>query len=88
MMMSKWEMGDCDCKEVLDLLSAYIDYELSSEERRMLDAHLSQCQPCKVYLESLNYTVKLSVRLEKQESYEMPKDVRVKLRSFLKEKCK
>jgi anti-sigma factor RsiW len=85
--MSKSEINHCNCKKVLELLSAYIDSELSNDEKRMLDKHILQCQPCKVYLESLNYTVKLSVRLEKQESYQMPKDVRVKLRTFLKEKC-
>lgn len=86
--ISKEEISHCDCKKVLELISAYIDSELSNDEKRMLDAHILQCQPCKAYLESLNYTVKISVRLEKQESYQMPKDVRVKLRTFLKEKCK
>ena len=80
-------MSDIDCKKACELLSAYIDSELMVEEKRILDMHLNECPQCKDYLQSLNYTVRLSSKLEMYEYYEMPKEVKVKLRTFLREKC-
>lgn len=80
-------MSDIDCKKACELLSAYIDSELTTEERRILDIHLNECPNCKDYLQSLNYTVKLSSKLEMYEYYEMPKEVKTKLRTFLRDKC-
>jgi predicted anti-sigma-YlaC factor YlaD len=80
-------MSDIDCKKACELLSAYIDSELTVVEKRTLDTHLNECSQCRDYLQSLDYTVRLSSKLEMYEYYEMPKEVKVKLRTFLREKC-
>jgi anti-sigma factor RsiW len=80
-------MRDYDCRKICELLSAYIDGELGDDERRTLEKHLDSCLHCRVYLESLDFTVKISSRLEGHEPYEMPQEVRTKLRAFLKERC-
>ncbi len=81
-------MSDYDCRRVCELLSAYIDGELAEEESQALETHIDNCLHCRVHLKSLNFTVKISSRLEGHEPYEMPQEVRAKLREFLKERCR
>ena len=38
-----------------DLLSAYLDGELTQEERIKIDSHLTACRDCRLELESLRY---------------------------------
>ena len=42
-----------DCKEVKQLLAAYLDNEVTVEERRQIDAHLAVCPDCKKELDEL-----------------------------------
>ena len=42
-----------DHRQVGDLLIGYLDNELSSEERRQVDAHLASCLACRRDLEAL-----------------------------------
>lgn len=42
-----------------ELLSAYIDDEVSAEERQEVEAHLNTCQECRQELDSLRWTVTL-----------------------------
>lgn len=38
------------CRQVVDFLCAYLDGELSADERREFDEHLAICPPCVAYL--------------------------------------
>ena len=40
------------CQEMVNFLMAYLDEELSPDERRDFDAHLAECPPCVVYLDT------------------------------------
>jgi|WetSurMetagenome_2_1015567.scaffolds.fasta_scaffold190824_3 predicted anti-sigma-YlaC factor YlaD len=42
-----------DCKEVSGLLAAYLDNEVTAEERRQIDAHLAVCKSCRQELADL-----------------------------------
>jgi anti-sigma factor RsiW len=42
-----------DCKEVKQLLAAYLDNEVTAEERRFIEAHLAVCPECKKELDEL-----------------------------------
>jgi anti-sigma factor RsiW len=42
-----------DCNRVRDLLAAYLDNELSAEERVEVEAHLSACAGCRKALDSM-----------------------------------
>ena len=37
---------------MVNFLMAYLDEELSPEQRRVFDEHLEQCPPCVVYLDT------------------------------------
>lgn len=48
-----------DCRQVLDFLAAYLDGELSEQERSDFDAHLAFCPDCVRYLDSYRETARL-----------------------------
>jgi anti-sigma factor RsiW len=68
------------CKDIVDLLSAYMDEDLSGEARRELDRHMAACPPCIRFLESLKET-RAHVRALRCE--EIPPEVQALLRKFL-----
>lgn len=48
-----------ECRELFARLSAYLDGELSAQERRQIEEHLCGCPPCVEFIESLRRTVDL-----------------------------
>lgn len=47
------------CRDVLDFLMAYIDGELTEQERSEFDRHLAVCASCVNYLESYKAAVRI-----------------------------
>ena len=54
--------GSMTCKEFVDFLMAYLDRELPEGQRDVFEAHLDDCPPCKVYLDSYRETVEIGRR--------------------------
>ena len=52
-MSEKKEKAAMDCKQVSELLTAYLDNEVTPEEREQIEAHLIICQRCRKELEEL-----------------------------------
>jgi anti-sigma factor RsiW len=48
-----------NCKEVLALLSDYVDLELPSEACGEVKKHLADCPACAEFVESLRHTIAL-----------------------------
>ncbi|NPA91296.1 MAG: zf-HC2 domain-containing protein [Chloroflexi bacterium] len=65
-----------NCSDVLDLLSAYVDGELSPDICRAIEEHMAVCHDCFVMLDSMNKTLVLYHRLEPPE---MPEEVELRL---------
>jgi anti-sigma factor RsiW len=72
-----------ECREVLSLLTEYLEGALSAAEARRLEQHLAGCDACKGFLESLR-TVRAAAGTPKASS--VPEECRKALRSFLKTK--
>ncbi len=53
-----------DCKKITELLSAYIDKQLSSHVSELVHKHIQSCQKCSQELETLTKTVKLLHRTQ------------------------
>lgn len=49
--------GHLSCREVVDLVSAYLEERLSPDERERFERHLAICPPCGVYVEQLRDTI-------------------------------
>jgi anti-sigma factor RsiW len=45
------------CKEIVELVSDYLEGRLSAAEAERFDAHLRVCPPCGVYLEQMRITL-------------------------------
>lgn len=48
------------CREVIDLLTDYLEDALGSKERRRVEEHLATCDGCTAYLETLRETIRLT----------------------------
>jgi anti-sigma factor (TIGR02949 family) len=65
------------CEELLGSLSAYIDGDLGPELCQELEKHLSECDNCRVVLNTTKRTIEL-VRSPDERS-DLPEDVRERL---------
>jgi anti-sigma factor RsiW len=52
--------GGISCREVVELVTAYLDGALSAEETERMEAHLELCPPCVAYVEQVRTTAHLA----------------------------
>lgn len=52
------------CKQVVELITGYLEGSLSRAERRRFEAHLADCPHCSEYLAQMRSTIELAGRLE------------------------
>ena len=59
-------LAHLNCRELVELVTAYLEGDLSSGERKRFDAHLSACDGCTMYVEQMRRTIELTgtLRLE------------------------
>ena len=55
-----------NCLALFEKLSEYIDRELDTPTCREIEAHIRDCKPCQVCLDTLKQTVRLCNNLERQ----------------------
>jgi anti-sigma factor RsiW len=48
------------CREVVELLSSYLDGELPASPRARVEAHLAACEGCSMVLDELRETIRLT----------------------------
>jgi anti-sigma factor RsiW len=53
-------LAHLSCRELVELVTAYLEGELPVGARKRFEAHLSQCDGCSVYLEQMRTTIRLS----------------------------
>ena len=46
------------CRELVELVTGYLEQDLSDAERRRFDAHLAECEDCVVYVEQMRHTIR------------------------------
>ena len=61
------------CREVLDLLTDYLDGALTPAEHARVAAHLEECDACVRYLEQFTATIEMTAALREES---VPDDVR------------
>jgi predicted anti-sigma-YlaC factor YlaD len=52
-----------NCKELVELVTDYLEDKLPLTEREQFEAHLSRCAGCRNYLDQMRTTIRLSGRL-------------------------
>ena len=55
------------CKELVELVTDYLEGRLSPEDRRRFDEHLAACDGCTRYVEQFRTTIRLVGRLREQD---------------------
>lgn len=57
---------DLSCRELVELVTEYLEDRLSLPVRTRFEMHLSYCAPCRVYLAQMRETVRLAGRLTEE----------------------
>jgi anti-sigma factor RsiW len=50
-------LAHLNCRELVELVTAYLEGDLSSGERKRFEAHLSACDGCTMYVEQMRRTI-------------------------------
>ena len=67
-------MRELDCKEIVELMTDYIEGKLSEGERLRFEDHLSTCKGCTAYLEQMRQTIRLTGQLREENLTLQEKD--------------
>ena len=59
--------ADVTCREVVELLSDYLDDAIPAPDRARLDAHLAGCDGCSAALEQLRETIRVTGTLTEEQ---------------------
>ena len=59
--------GDLTCRELVELVTAYLEGSLLLPERRRFEVHLHGCESCSVYLEQMRLTIRSVGRLTEDD---------------------
>jgi anti-sigma factor RsiW len=55
------------CKQMVELITDYLEGALSRSQRRRFEAHLAGCEHCAEYLEQMRATMRLTGRLRAED---------------------
>jgi anti-sigma factor RsiW len=58
---------DLACRELVELVTAYLEGTLAADERARFEAHLAACRHCRAYLEQMRLTLKALGRLTEED---------------------
>jgi anti-sigma factor RsiW len=53
-------LAHLNCLELVELVTAYLEGDLSAGERKRFEAHLSACDGCTTYVEQMRRTIELT----------------------------
>ncbi len=67
------------CRELVELVTAYLDDGLTASERTRFEAHLQECPYCRVYLEQMRQTILLLGELREDELDPVARDELLRL---------
>ena len=66
---------DIVCRDLLELLSSYIDGALPADTTAAIEAHLSVCDGCTSVLEEFRRTIALTGRLDEEQVTSAQRDL-------------
>ncbi len=68
--------NEMSCKELVEIITEYLEGTLPEGERARFEHHLGLCPGCQTYLEKMRQTVRATGRLREDS---LPADVRAEL---------
>jgi anti-sigma factor RsiW len=61
------ELPEMPCRELVEVITDYLDDALSERDRLRFEAHLAECDACRDYVEQFEQTIALSGRVEAEQ---------------------
>lgn len=55
------------CRELIELVTEYLDGTLSEEERARFDEHLAICEGCTTYLDQIRTTIEIAGNVREED---------------------
>jgi predicted anti-sigma-YlaC factor YlaD len=62
------------CKELVELVTEYLEGTLAEDLRLRMEDHLSQCDGCSNYLEQMRQTIRLTGRVREESLTSQQRD--------------
>jgi anti-sigma factor RsiW len=59
--------GNISCREVVEIVTEYLEGTLAPDVRRRLEIHLEACDPCVEYVEQVRTTARLAAETRLEE---------------------
>ncbi|MBE7439708.1 MAG: zf-HC2 domain-containing protein [Spirochaetales bacterium] len=84
-MNQECDHGDFDCQKYVELMSDYLDNELSAADRELWTRHFDGCNPCQKFFASFESSLELIQYLQK---HKCPENVARRLEDILKDKAR
>ena len=60
-------MAELTCKELVELVTAYFEHALPTDERARFDRHVAVCPGCAAYVEQMRQTIALTGGLRERD---------------------
>jgi anti-sigma factor RsiW len=60
------ELPEMPCRELVELVTDYLEDRLPARERARFEAHIADCEYCATYLEQLRQTIRALGRLPEE----------------------
>jgi anti-sigma factor RsiW len=57
---------DLTCKELVELVTGYLDGTLPARRRRRFEAHIAACERCTAYLAQMEMTIRMTGSLTEE----------------------
>ncbi|HEU0249913.1 MAG TPA: zf-HC2 domain-containing protein [Solirubrobacteraceae bacterium] len=62
-----WRKDELPCREMVELITDYLEGALSRSQRRRFEAHLAGCEHCSEYLRQMRLTIEATGVLREQD---------------------
>ncbi len=64
--MSETHPPEMLCRELVEVVTDYLEHRLSPRDRARFEAHLAECEYCETYLEQMRQTIRALGRLPEE----------------------
>ena len=61
-----WPPDQITCRELVELVTAYLEDALPADERARFERHLADCPHCRLYLEQMRQTIQATGKLTEE----------------------
>lgn len=69
------DLPEMPCRELVELITDYLENRLSPRDRARFEAHLAECEACRRYLEQFRQTIRALGRLPEESLSSEARDV-------------